>query len=601
MLARHGSTCVMRLRIQGRPFLKKNIDSIQRNSIQWRTVINGNHQTFLSRQTAPKQVNKVNDLAPPDNVSLEETWAGNSSPQPLQVDLSDASGTDLSKETGHVLQGRLRLASLVMFGGFSAYLALNLFLTNWSASEFGWLFVAHVVLTFVLGLCALTLCRQCHYSTTTLRTMELMVFGGSAAFFFAMTTLVSRESVIQDGFIPELVSVWIILMFVYALFIPNTWQRAGIVIGSIACIRIALTIHLIYFDSISSQAVNANFQIVSQTILILAVCAVGATVGVYTIGSLRREAFRAKQLGQYQLRHSLGRGGMGEVFLAEHQLMKRPCAIKVIRPEMASDSQALARFEREVRATAALSHWNTIDIYDYGHDQQGTFYYVMEYLPGMNLGDIVKQFGPMPASRVIHLLRQTCGALGEAHQAGLIHRDIKPANIFAAQRGGYQDVAKLLDFGLVKPISKTVNLDLSNDGMVTGSPLYMSPEQAVGDEPDVRSDIYALGAVAYYLSTGQPPFSYDKPMKVLMAHAHESPLPMSKLVADVPRDYQQVVMRCLAKDPSDRYQSASELEQAFSKCADGNRWTDVDAASWWKANDLKTATTHQTATASPVV
>ncbi len=190
---------------------------------------------------------------------------------------------------------------------------------------------------------------------------------------------------------------------------------------------------------------------------------------------------------------------MGEVYLAEHQLMKRPCAIKMIRPEMAADAQALARFEREVRATAALSHWNSIDIFDYGHDQEGTFYYVMEYLPGMNLGDIVKQFGPMPASRVIHLLRQTCDALGEAHQVGLIHRDIKPANIFAAERGGHQDVAKLLDFGLVKPISKTVNLDLTSDGTVTGSPLYMSPEQAVGDEPDVRSDIYALGAVAYFL------------------------------------------------------------------------------------------------------
>ncbi len=309
--------------------------------------------------------------------------------------------------------------------------------------------------------------------------------------------------------------------------------------------------------------------------------ALTATAGVYTIGSLRREAYRAKQLGQYRLREKLGQGGMGEVYLGEHQLMKRPCAIKVIRPDKSRDARAIARFEREVRATAALSHWNSIDIFDYGHDEAGTFFYVMEYLPGMNLGDIIKQFGPMPASRVIHLLRQTCDALGEAHDSGLIHRDIKPANIFAAERGGHHDVAKLLDFGLVKPVAEHANIDATLDGTLAGSPLYMSPEQSVGDEPDVRSDIYALGAVAYFLLTGQPPFNHTQSIKVLMAHAHESPLPMSKLVSDIPRDLEQIVMRCLAKEPSDRYQTAMDLRSALSQCADADSWTDADALSWW--------------------
>jgi len=523
----------------------------------------------------------MENLQTSDAGSLEETLAGDSTPLPLQVDLSDASGFGLSKETGQVLQSRLRLAALVMFGGFATYLALNLYLTSWPRIGFGWMLIAHSILTVVLGLCAVSLCRQCQDTMRTLRIRELIVFGGPAVFFFALTLLLSRDSVVHHGFVPELVGSWIVLMFVYALFIPNSWRRAGLVIGSIATLRIGLMFYVVYFDSVCSQASNANFQTVSQSSLIVAISAVSAVIGVHTIGSLRRQAFKAKQLGQYRLREKLGQGGMGEVYLAEHQLMKRPCAIKVIRPDKAADTRALARFEREVRATAALSHWNSVDIYDYGHDENGTFYYVMEYLRGMNLADVVKQFGPMPAARVIHLLRQTCDALGEAHQVGLIHRDIKPANIFAAERGGHQDVAKLLDFGLVKPVSESVNLDLSVDGTLTGSPLYMSPEQAVGDEPDVRSDIYSLGAVAYYLLTGQPPFNHSQQIKVLMAHAHENPLPMSKLISDIPRDLEKVVMRCLAKDPSDRYQSAKELQSALALCAAAEDWTEEEALSWW--------------------
>jgi serine/threonine protein kinase len=202
------------------------------------------------------------------------------------------------------------------------------------------------------------------------------------------------------------------------------------------------------------------------------------------------DAIKAKELGQYKLKRLLGSGGMGEVYLAEHLLMKRPCAIKMIKPEKAGDPRVLARFEREVRATAKLSHWNNIDIFDYGRAADGTFYYVMEFLPGMNLGDLVRRFGPLAPERVIHLMRQTCDALAEAHGAGLIHRDIKPANIFAAERGGHKDIAKLLDFGLVKPITNIDQGSLTQEGALTGSPLYMSPEQATGDaDPDARSDI----------------------------------------------------------------------------------------------------------------
>lgn len=527
---------------------------------------------------------EVDDLATPNDVNLEETLVGESLPEPLQVELSNASGSGLSRETGQVLRSRLRSAGLLLFGGFAAYLLLNLVLMPWTNLYGSPIFVAQVLLTVALGYCAASLCRRCAFTNRSLRLKELVIFGGPAAFFFALSWIGSRDNVIEYDSIPEHTSYWFVLIFVYALFIPNTWQRAGAVIASIAGLRIALMIYLVYIDPICSLASNANFFFVSQHTLILAIGAVIATVGVYTIGSLRREAFRAKQLGQYRLRETLGKGGMGEVFLAEHQLMKRPCAIKVIRPELAGDRQVLARFEREVRATAKLSHWNSVDIFDYGHDQEGTFYYVMEYLPGMNLADIVNQFGPMPAARVIHLLRQTCAALDEAHRAGMIHRDIKPANIFAAERGGHHDVAKLLDFGLVKPISETANIELTGDGTVTGSPLYMSPEQATGDEPDVRSDIYALGSVAYFLLTGQPPFQYKNAMKVLMAHVHENPLPLSKLVESIPKDLEKVVMRCLAKSPIDRYQSAGALQSALAACEAADSWSDTQADVWWNGH-----------------
>ena len=185
--------------------------------------------------------------------------------------------------------------------------------------------------------------------------------------------------------------------------------------------------------------------------MILLILAVGSAFGARTISRLRRQVAEARQLGQYRLRRRIGAGGMGEVYLAEHQLLKRPCALKLIRPEDVADPKALERFEREVRLTATLSHPNTVEIYDYGRTEDGTYYYVMEYLPGLSLAELVERHGPLPPGRAVYLLRQVCLALREAHAAGLIHRDIKPSNIFAARRGGMDDVAKLLDFGLVRP------------------------------------------------------------------------------------------------------------------------------------------------------
>jgi len=274
---------------------------------------------------------------------------------------------------------------------------------------------------------------------------------------------------------------------------------------------------------------------------------------------------------------------MGEVYLAEHQMLKRPCVVKLIRPDKAGDRRVLARFQREVRATAKLSHWNTIEIFDYGSTEDGTFYYVMEYLPGMSLAELVERFGPLPPERAVHFLRQICDALSEAHAAGLIHRDIKPGNIFAAQRGGVYDVAKLLDFGLVKPAPDQEAIHLTGEGMIAGSPLFMSPEQATGDgAPDARSDIYSLGAVGYYLLTGRPPFEGKRAIKVMIAHAHQDVIPPSQHRDGIPDDVQQVVLQCLAKAPADRYQNAASLAEALARCTTADRWTREDARRWWK-------------------
>jgi serine/threonine-protein kinase len=295
---------------------------------------------------------------------------------------------------------------------------------------------------------------------------------------------------------------------------------------------------------------------------------------------LRRQAGEARKLGQYVLKEKLGEGGMGEVYLAQHVLLRRPCALKLIRPERAIDSKNLRRFEREVQATAMLTHPNTVQVYDYGHAEDGTFYYVMEYLPGLTLEALVKQAGPLPPERAIRFLRQVCGALEEAHGRGLIHRDIKPGNVMICERGGTPDVAKLLDFGLVLPPTEDVKGDkLTQDGAVTGTPAYLSPEQAGGQEAaEARSDIYSVGTLAYFLLTGRPPFAGRTGLKLIAAHLYEVPEPLSRLRPDVPADLEAVILRCLAKDPNARFPDAGSLNAALSSCAAAEHRTARDAA-----------------------
>jgi len=533
----------------------------------------------MDRQQLPRQ--------PRDDATLDARLNDTPDSPIGRVHLVEGSGAGISSETDRLLRARLRIAALVMSAGFCVFLVWDLLLPETDNSFEGWLFGAHLLVTLMLASCAAVLCRTCELPSRVLQLTELAIFGLPALFFLFFQYVYMIECATRHDTLPNISGMWLMLIFTYAMFIPNTWKRAASVQGSIAVAPVLLSLILIAFHEECRTCSNANSSYFSQSALIMLVGAVTATVGVHTIGNLRRAAFEAKQLGQYRLGRRLGGGGMGEVFLAEHQLMKRPCAIKIIRPDKTDDPRVLARFEREVRATAQLSHWNNIDIFDYGRADDGTFYYVMEYLPGLSLGDLVECHGALAAPRVIHILLQTCDALNEAHAAGLIHRDIKPANLFAAQRGGLYDVAKLLDFGLVKPLADADSVQLTQDGTITGSPLFMSPEQSVGDrDPDARGDIYSLGAVAYYMLTGRPPFDYGQPIKVLLAHAHEAPVPPSEVNPDTPSDLSEVVLRCLAKAPEDRYQDASSLGVALQQCNSAGQWTREDAARWWQEHEV---------------
>ena len=375
---------------------------------------------------------------------------------------------------------------------------------------------------------------------------------------------------------------WILLIVGYGIFIPNTLRRATLIIGTIAAIPILLNAIACLTDPDVTWKSAGIFMLSSSAMITFV--AVMVIFGSHRIETLRREVVAARRLGQYQLKDLLGAGGMGEVYRAEHLLLRRPCAIKLIRPERAGDPTNLRRFEREVQATATLTNWHTVEIYDYGHADDGTFYYVMEYLPGLTLEQLVSRHGPLPPERAVYLLRQMCAALREAHAIGLIHRDIKPGNIIVGQRGGLPDVAKLLDFGLVRTTANLPTTEsLTQHGMLVGTPAYMSPEQAGGDgEIDARSDIYSLGAVAYYLLTGKPPFTGKTAVQVLAAHLHERVKPPREMRDDVPDDVNGVILRCLDKDPQRRFHDVAELEEGLARCRCAGGWDREQAAQWWR-------------------
>jgi eukaryotic-like serine/threonine-protein kinase len=316
-----------------------------------------------------------------------------------------------------------------------------------------------------------------------------------------------------------------------------------------------------------------------------------AVVISHVVTSLGQQVARARDMGSYRIGERLGRGGMGEVYKASHRMLARPAAIKLIRPEMlgagdpAGAQRAVSRFRREAEAAANLRSPHTVELYDFGVTDDQTLYFVMELLEGMDLEFLVRQHGPVPASRVVHILRQVCASLAEAHASGLVHRDIKPANIHIGRLGLVYDFVKVLDFGLVKPIAdgSPEHSMATQAGSILGTPGYMAPEMALGDSVDGRADLYALGCVAYYLLTGQHVFEGDTAMQVIAQHLQAAPVPPSQRVAfAAPPHMEQLVLACLAKKPEDRPQSATALSIQLASI-DLEPWTDAQAQAWWAA------------------
>lgn len=487
-----------------------------------------------------------------------------------------------SDETAVLLRRRLSAAALLMAVTLAAAFVGNLL---GEVTAFWWL--RGLILLMTIG-SVVVLYMQPALSLSQLRILEVLVFGSVLLQLSVMLmTLLAEFASLNDAtsvvFIrQQFLMAWCTIISIYGTLMPNTWKRGVAIMLPAAILPYLLIALQRWFSPELASLLDTNKA--SAALPLPLVAALVATFAAHVINSARREAFKARQFGQYRLMEKLGAGGMGEVYKAEHVLLKRPCAIKLIKAASEADAAAIVRFEKEVMATAKLTHWNTVEIYDYGRTNDGTFYYVMELLPGMSLEDLVGKYGPLPPERVVYLLRQISGALQEAHAVGLIHRDIKPANIFASQRGGVFDVAKLLDFGLVKAeFEKPKNGDVQY-GSFSGTPLYVSPEQVSAyEDVDGRADIYSLGAVAYYLLTGQTPFTSKNVLELLAAHRNSEVIPPSQLSPAIPADLDQIIFKCMAKNPADRFQNAASLMAALDGCSVAEHWGAEQAANWWRS------------------
>jgi serine/threonine-protein kinase len=384
----------------------------------------------------------------------------------------------------------------------------------------------------------------------------------------------------------------VLLLFVHGLLlraalIPSRTSRTAL-IGSVGAVVLATATVVAHrrLDSPLPSSVTAVGTLVwaGFSVIVSSVCSA-------VFSGLRKKAQKAMRMGQYTLGDKLGEGGMGTVYLARHALLRRPTAIKVLSTERVGHA-ALERFEREVQVTAKLSHPNIVSVYDFGRSHDGTFYYAMEFLDGVDLQQLVENDGPQHPGRVIRLLRQAAEALAEAHAVDLIHRDVKPANMILVQRAAEADVLKLVDFGLVKELVGDERVAESGVHL-QGTPLYMAPE-AIIDPARLgpQSDLYALGAVGYFLLTGVPVFDGRSTIAVLGSHAHLAPIPPSERIGELPKKLEALVLRCLEKDPLRRYANARELCSALDDCDDAPPWIQAQAASWWQTRRPRPASRH---------
>jgi hypothetical protein len=439
----------------------------------------------------------------------------------------------------------------------------------------------------VAGLVCVLLLSPLRLNRRSVRLVEGFLFGFEmlvllVAQYLSAVDLIDRRDLVdavavqKNGVIRT-----IVLMICCGVFVPRApAATARIVVTMAAGLILCHGFVLHHADTANLDMDDvANHQIVMANALFLIMGVMLSTLAAWALRGRSAYPDGGTRVGHYRLLRKLDEGGAGEVYLAEHEGLQRQCAVKLVRSD---DPAAAARFDREVRAAAMLSHPNTVAIFDAGRTDDGIPYCAMEYLPGLCVADIVRSSGPMPASRAVYLGRQVCGALAEAHRLGLVHRDLSPSNVFVSVLGGRCDVAKVLDFGSVGGPAAGDGAGQAADGLIAGTPEYVAPEQAIaGRGVDGRADLYGLGTLLYFLVTGVPPFRRDATADVLRAHVSEPVTPPRELVADVPADLEKVILRCLAKRPEDRYADARAVADALGDCACATEWNEARAEAWW--------------------
>jgi serine/threonine-protein kinase len=387
-----------------------------------------------------------------------------------------------------------------------------------------------------------------------------------------------------------------VTVMIRAILVPSTPRRTLLLTALAFTPTVAVCLVLHRGDgtlpgfTLGFQKLHMSLNTVLWSVLGVTV----ATVTSHVIYGLRKQIAEATEIGQYTLEAKIGGGGMGEVWRARHRMLIRPAAVKLIKKQalgsLPGDPELLLRrFEREARATAALKSPHTVQLYDFGVAEDGTLYYVMELLDGLNLDTLISQYGPLPAERAVHLLRQVCSSLGDAHANGVVHRDIKPANIVVSRLGNVFDFVKVLDFGLVKLESRRAGEDplkLTTDGTTGGTPGFMAPEIVLGaPDADHRVDLYSLGCVAYWLLTGKLVFDAKSAVEVMFAHAKtEPPRPSSRGELPLPAALEDLIMACLEKDPARRPANAAILSARLEACPLKSEWTSERAEKWWTAH-----------------
>lgn len=386
--------------------------------------------------------------------------------------------------------------------------------------------------------------------------------------FCGLAFCLTMRAIGYGGLDSRLVQGISLLLMVQTMAVPSRWQRMlAPALGTYAVYPLTMLAASVFSPAIAVEWRSAAAKLFAVDYAIVAAFALGGVVGGHIIWSMRRQLYYARRLGRYRLKARIGHGGSSEVWLAWDDALRRDVALKILDRSASTNAVAITRFEREAMAASGLQSPHTIRVFDFGASDDGVWFMAMEHLEGMDLTTLVDEVGPLPVARAVRFARQACAALTEAHDSGVVHRDIKPDNLFVCRLGDEADFLKVLDFGIAKIEGADEDVSVTRAGWVHGTPSYMSPEACNGTRVDARGDVYSLGSVLYFLLTGTPPFTATTAAAVMFAHVSEMPEPPSAR-EPVPRDIEAVVMRCLEKDPADRFQSARELDTALAACGD---------------------------------